>query len=124
MKKVLVACALMMAMMASYAQSSATPSRTPPQPAKVKTEAEKKQGVEELITKLGANASQATTIRNAYNTFTAERKKIESTRATDPTAYKAKTKAIGEGLVKQINAVLTAEQQKKFAAIIAERNNN
>ena len=124
MKKVLVACALMMAMMASYAQSSATPSRTPPQPAKAKTEVERKQAVEDIITKLGANASQATTIRNAYTTFTTERKKLEGLKKTDSAAYKAKTKTIGEGLVKDINAVLTAEQQKKFAAIIAERNNN
>lgn len=125
MKKVLLACALTIAMMASYAQSSSTtPSRTPPQEFKAKTEAERKQDLEKVIVKLNATKEQAATIRNAYNSLETEKKKLESLKKTDSAAYKTQVKAVGESLVKEINAVLTPEQQKTFAAILEEHNNS
>lgn len=126
MKKVIIAVAMLFAVSVSFAQNTTVvnPNRTPPQPVKAKTEAEKKQGLEDVIVKLKATKDQAATIRNAYNSLEVEKKKLESLKKTDSAAYKTKVKALGQNLVKQINAVLTPEQQKTFAAIIAERNNN
>lgn len=124
MKKVLVACAIMLATIVSYAQNTTTvnPNRIPPKPAK--TEAEKKQELETFITKLNATSEQATKIRSIYNEFVADKAKLESLKTTDANAYKAKIRTVGEGYARKVKALLTPEQQKTFDAIIAEREKN
>lgn len=122
MKKLFIAFALMLAVTANYAQSAVatTPSRVAPKQSK--SEAERKQEVEEFITKLSMSKTQADKMRTIYANFTTEKAALEPLKKSNQADYKVKVKALGEGYVKQVNAILTPTQQKTFASILAERN--
>lgn len=121
MKKVLIAFALMIAVSVSFAQNNASTTPTRVRPVPGKTQAEKQQEMEALITKLTLTKEQEVKFRAIEATYTKDKNALEPLKTSDANAYRAKMKVLNENNLKEVNAILTPAQQKTLAEAVSSR---
>jgi hypothetical protein len=133
MKKAIISSALLLAVLLNFAQS-ATPAggrkNEPPSRPKANTttnstvslEDKAKKTSEKMGDKLGLNPDQKSKVYSITLNYYHEKEALAPLKATNGADYKAKLKVKADEYTKQINAILTPQQQKQFSSAMDEHN--
>jgi Spy/CpxP family protein refolding chaperone len=132
MKKAIISTALLLAVLLNFAQS-ATPAggrkNEPPSRPKANTanttvslEDKAKKTSDKMSDKLGLNPDQKNKVYSITLNYYHEKEALAPLKATNGADYKAKLKVKADEYTKQINAILTPQQQKQFSSAMDEHN--